>query len=27
MKLYFTPQAEGQAAELDFWWREHRPKL
>jgi len=25
MKLFFTPQAERQAAEMDFWWREHRP--
>ena len=25
MKLLFTPQAERQAAEMDFWWREHRP--
>ena len=25
MKLSFTPQAERQAAEMDFWWREHRP--
>jgi hypothetical protein len=25
MKLFFTPQAERQAAEMDFWWRENRP--
>ena len=25
MKLFFTPQAERQAAEMDSWWREHRP--
>jgi hypothetical protein len=25
MKLLFTPQAERQAEEMDFWWREHRP--
>jgi hypothetical protein len=25
MKLYFTPQAEGQAAMMDLWWRELRP--
>jgi hypothetical protein len=26
MKLFFTPQAEGQAAKMDLWWREHRPR-
>ena len=25
MKLFFTPQAERQAADMDLWWREHRP--
>jgi hypothetical protein len=25
MKLFFTPRAERQAAEMDFWWRENRP--
>ncbi len=25
MKVFFTPQAERQVAEMDFWWREHRP--
>lgn len=25
MKLFFTPQAERQAAEMDLRWREHRP--
>ena len=25
MKLFFSPQAESQAMEMDSWWREHRP--
>jgi len=25
VKLFFTPEAERQAAEMDAWWREHRP--
>lgn len=25
MKLVFTPEAERQAAEMDSWWRKHRP--
>ena len=24
MKLFFTPQADHQAMEIDSWWREHR---
>jgi hypothetical protein len=27
MKLFFTPQAERQPAEMDFWWRESRPRI
>ena len=24
MKIFFTPEAERQATEMDRWWREHR---
>jgi len=24
MKLFFTPEADRQAVEMDTWWREHR---
>ena len=26
MKVFFTPEAERQAGEMDAWWREHRPQ-
>ena len=25
MTLFFTPQADHQAVDMDSWWREHRP--
>jgi plasmid stabilization system protein ParE len=26
MRVFFTPEAERQAEEMDAWWRAHRPK-